>query len=809
MRGHAAVLMVASALSLGITACQSNGLFGGKVNLVKDGRPVAEIVLAKDAISSTKLAATDFQKHIKLISGAELPIVDRPGDKTAVYIGDSEFTRKLGISLDDIKNSGYKVIVKDNYVVLAGRDLQREPSFCSSTATIDKEKWQKFAGEKYSRLSTGPGDYVKELGIRFQDDTGSLYATSELLEQLGVRWYMPYENGTVIPELKDVAVKNQNLKKESNYKVRFSTFYWGEKFAAASLLWLKHLKYGSAVGFDQNPHGVSVILGGMRKNDAQMQEHPEYFAMYDGKLLDKEGGGKPRLTNPEFRKSTLNYMNKFFQACPDVSTVMLGMPDGLGTIDERDAKLFPPNPQREAKFSAYVWDYWLWAAQELKKTHPDKSIGVLSYTSYAEPPPNLEKVPDNVMLYFMNVTCYLAQPNTKAYITRLRDRWLKRFSPGTTLMTGEHYLFYSSYHFPRYPVFFTKLLQEEMQKVEGVAENRFIESEAICPGLNHMTNYWQAKLLWDPYMDREAMLDDYYNLYYGPAKAEMKEFYEFAESVWMRPEPHVISPAKGFLNEGDVNRYFQLLSAAREKAGKDSVYDKRIAMIEGEMQTLKTLFPGMKRTGPALLGSRVKDTEPPFTLDGDLSKPFWNGSNVVKYKMRDLVTGESTSNNNTTVAIRMSQDWSKLLVGVECEERHMDKLFAKAVDRDNFDIFNDDAIEIYIETPERSSFKIAVNPNGAVYDESTDGYILARDTLAALWNPGVKAEVKKLKDRWTAEIVIPTEDFGKTLPSKQQPWGINVCRERFTGGEEESTAISPTGKTIFADLTKLANIWFE
>ena len=434
MRGHVAVLMVAVALSLGITACQSNELFGGKVNLVKDGKPVAEIVLAKDAIPATKLAATDFQKHIKLISGAELPIVDKPGDKTAVYIGDSEYTRKLGVTLDDIKNSGYKVIVKDNYVILAGRDLRGK-------SQIGDEEWRKFAGENYGHIWVGPGNYVPKLGIYYHDDTGSLYATSDLLEQLGVRWYMPYEIGTVIPALKDISVKNQNLKKESKYTIRYSSFYgtFGDKSGQLSfddaVLWLKHMKYGNAVGFDGGPHGVVSILGSTNsKTTAQRaQEHPEYFARdSSGNIIHMEGGGKPRLTNPEFRRSTLNYMDKVFQAYPSLSTVMLGMPDGFTTIDESDSKLFPPDLRREAKFSAYVWDYWLWAAAELKKSHPGKSIGVLSYTTYQEPPPSLEKVPDNIMLYFMNVTCLMAQSSTKAYMTGLRDKWLKKFSPGTT-----------------------------------------------------------------------------------------------------------------------------------------------------------------------------------------------------------------------------------------------------------------------------------------------------------------------------------------------------------------------------------------
>jgi hypothetical protein len=54
------------------------------VTLVKDGQPQAEIVLHKDAIPATKPAATDFQKHIKLVSGAELAIVEQPGERNRI-----------------------------------------------------------------------------------------------------------------------------------------------------------------------------------------------------------------------------------------------------------------------------------------------------------------------------------------------------------------------------------------------------------------------------------------------------------------------------------------------------------------------------------------------------------------------------------------------------------------------------------------------------------------------------------------------------------------------------------------------------
>jgi len=50
----------------------------GEVELVKDGRAVSEIVIAPDASQAVQLAAQDLQKHLKQMSGAELPIVTAP-----------------------------------------------------------------------------------------------------------------------------------------------------------------------------------------------------------------------------------------------------------------------------------------------------------------------------------------------------------------------------------------------------------------------------------------------------------------------------------------------------------------------------------------------------------------------------------------------------------------------------------------------------------------------------------------------------------------------------------------------------------
>jgi len=306
-------------------------------------------------------------------------------------------------------------------------------------------------------------------------------------------------------------------------------------------------------------------------------------------------------------------------------------------------------------------------------------------------------------------------------------------------------------------------------------------------------------------MDRKAMLEEYYKLFFGPAKKDMKEFHEFAEEVWMRQESRSVTATTGFIKEQDVDRFFEILKRARKKAGKDTIYDKRIAQMEGEMELLKKLFPNLKRSGPEF---RLYWSRKPVVvvIDGNLNKPFWTDVRA-QHMMVDLITGERPDKNGTLVSFRLSPDKSTLVFAIICLESRMDKIVANAKQNDDPEIAKDDSIEIYLETPERSYFKIVVNSEGKIWDESHDTTIVSRDTLPTLWNPGIKVAFKKEKNRWMVEMSIPVKDFGSLGPAKPFVWGINVCRRRLAGGELEEFALVPTGVPTFLELTKMGNLW--
>jgi hypothetical protein len=300
-------------------------------------------------------------------------------------------------------------------------------------------------------------------------------------------------------------------------------------------------------------------------------------------------------------------------------------------------------------------------------------------------------------------------------------------------------------------------------------------------------------------------MDDYCEKFYGPAKTEMREFFDFAEAVWMRPESRNLTQTSGFLKPADVEKYFEILSRAKAKAG-DGVYGKRIDLIAGEMEPLKKIFDKLVRTGPDI---RAFVAEEPPLIDGNMDKPFWNrdiaGNIIGTVPMRDLVTGESIPANRTNVSFRWLKDNSALVIGVTCHESRMNALNAKVTKNDDVDIFNDDNVEIYIETPETSYLKISVNSNGALWDECTQPSIEQPDPVA--WASGAKVAVKKYEDRWAFEILIPASALG-SKPTEHMPWGINVCRQRIVGKEKwEYYAISPTGKEAFAVLNRMGNLY--
>jgi hypothetical protein len=95
-----------------------------EITLVRDGKPRATIVVAKDPTPSAHLAALELQYHIQKITGALVPVRTDHEETggTLILVGESKQTSLLGIRSDDFRSLEYLIQMEPSAIVLIGRD---------------------------------------------------------------------------------------------------------------------------------------------------------------------------------------------------------------------------------------------------------------------------------------------------------------------------------------------------------------------------------------------------------------------------------------------------------------------------------------------------------------------------------------------------------------------------------------------------------------------------------------------------------------------------------------------------------------
>jgi tetratricopeptide (TPR) repeat protein len=568
-----------------------------ELDIVRNGRPTAEIILADEAMPQARLAAQELRDHILKISGAELAITNRPsGNLYPIYVGESAYTRGLKLDLNGIDKEGYRIVAKKDYMALMGRDkiFPFYPRGHIDRSVRQKllEEWQTYAGEKWDFpfLSLyDPRNFNKEFGFSLFDPSGTLFAVYDFLEQIGVRWYLPYACGTVIPELRNVTAARQDVTRRPAFEQRYLRVGWGNH--KETFLWSKRQKLGLSE-LAMTSHGTPLVTV------FNKQAHPEYFAVIGGKpdLQDIQNGpGTARLA-PPLKEAMIRYGNKFFERYPELRHMSAAPNDGYVAMDDRDRETGWLREQygERGKMSDYAWTFVNEVAQGMAKTHPDKVVMGLAYSGYRKPPPGIPKLASNVgATYCQTRAMDLINPVERAEISGEREEWLRKL-PSGEFYIWEYFLWHQKGE-PLWgvPVIFTRIMQTDMQALRGKSRGEYVEAWPLQGGemwgIDHLTINLQARLYWEPGLDLEKFMNEYCRLFYGPAAAEMREFFNFAEEVWMRTAPRQLGDGKGFLQPADVERYFEILERARNLAGQ-TIYGERIDLIIKDCQPMRQIF---------------------------------------------------------------------------------------------------------------------------------------------------------------------------------------------------------------------------
>ena len=514
--------------------------------LVQDGVAQVNLVLSARPSDSARTAVADLQSYIEEMSGAVLPIVETDvlPDKPAVLVGDCPAVRRLAGFLLSEETLGYDgFIIKriGKHLVVAGRDTE--------TSVAEYNAW------------------------------GSRFAAFALLEELGCRFFAPYADGEHIPQAKTLKVGDLNIISKPDFRSRqlkpakriSNTF--GEQTHRRWDAWSIKNRFGGI--YLPTGHNYDALVP-----PRLFDEHPEYFA-YERRTGNRTAEcEQPCLSNPDVVKLAVDYCRRFFERRPLAKGVSLSPADEPGWCQcDRCLAMDDPNPdigraRRLLEFNNRV-------AEQVTKTHPDKLFSYYcEYVNLPGPPINADGTlalqgHPAVVGAIVNRFCYMHDINDPTcslnveYRRRL-DAWRR-----VTQFQVVYEYFNHNFEVPRMPTPQNWLVGPRIKYYRDIGMISYHGRHvAYTPG-NVLNTYIAGKMLWDADQDADALLEEFFVLYFQEAADEMREFYRAYNQVGRGPEIHRMF----VLNEQWTPEVFAelkpLLAAARA-AAKQPVVQRRV-----------------------------------------------------------------------------------------------------------------------------------------------------------------------------------------------------------------------------------------
>ena len=770
-----------------------------------------------------KFAAKELQTYVEKMSGAQLPISAAPSDGATIkiYVGKSPFTEKLGLRTDELKHGAFRMASGPDWLALLGPDKDFTPiepwgrsRSKEETARVNAE-FDKVSGDTFwNNFRELYVRYHEELDVWDYDDTGTFNAVTEFLRDQGVRWFAPGKIGEVVPE-KDTIALPENLDRTVVPDFPLRRFSYYHDFLGVPELSLWNLRMGinhgkDLIGITQPGHGIKFVL--MR--DEMKAAHPEIYALWQGqRATNAKSAGMPSLGEPLLMEKHLKYARTVFDHFHE-PILSIDMPDGFSRgICENDRALGTPERGFRGSMSDYVWGYQDKVARELYKSHPDRMVSGLIYGSYQLPPEKIDMLSPNMALIECRNRSTFTDPAARGNSRELRKAWLEKL-PSKKYFTWDYYLS-NTPESAGPPVFYPRIIAEDLRELKGVSLGDSIEVYNHVPAkaseftwdefaTNHLNLYVTSRLWWDANLDLDALLEAYYNKYYGPASQEMKAFIEYSEANWaqMKQDPEKISSA------------MDLLTKARAAAENGSVYAERIQRIVEYTKPLEALRTQLSRNRAKdrsyriLIGTQsgaqsMKDNP----LDGRLEPKFWP-----PVRVSPLVPLGPGIAATPPTKFQILREGDFLYVGITCQEPDMANLNISTTKNGDPKLLDGDFVTLLLETNSHSYYEIAINPAGAVYEvdrgEGGSDKWSSQSEVAAFRGP----------DSWTVEARIPIAGEGARVvdalvglngerPRQLYPWHFNLGRQRVRDGQIQLSAFSPTGVDNLRVLEQFGVLW--
>lgn len=384
--------------------------------------------------------------------------------------------------------------------------------------------------------------------ISAADPADTPFAVAYLLETYcGIRWLWPGELGTVVPSLERLWLRVRE-------ETVVPSFVWRE-LGPTGALWQQYgkeekerqlgiteahqrryhewerrnrfggdlLSYGHIIGTE--------IIPPSRYAD----EHPEYFALVNGvrdcdpDTFDGKHGHQPCTTNPDVIRLMVEHLRRSFDADPNLKGISVAMNDGRGFCEcERCRALdrqAPPETPGDS-LSHRIFTFTNEIARELKKTHPDRFVVALAYHACVEPP--AFPLEENVLVLLCLNSGHHWQAEAEENSFRLIREWIPKASHRGV------YEYFIQGDLPDLPRVNVESIARLVGTLRAHGYRYFMTQAGDGFALNGANYYLLSKLLWNPTLDADAIVDDYCTYGFGAAGPTIREYLDLLERAHRR-----------------------------------------------------------------------------------------------------------------------------------------------------------------------------------------------------------------------------------------------------------------------------------
>ena len=440
-----------------------------------------DIVLAKDASPSEVYAAEEFKNFFAQASGINLPIASESNGSCHIFIGSSRAMRAsdVGFNTESFGEEDFRIIVRNNNIAIAG-GRPRGTLYGVYTFLED------YIGVRFLTIDH---TYVPKIGLwKTVDPVDRFYHPP-----LRFRWsYYGETNGESIFAT----------------RIRVNTVATDPKL-------------GGKTGLNLINHSFYHHLSAEKYG----KEHAEYFALVDGERKLDMGGGGPELclTNPDVLRIVTDSVLNDLRKDPNLKNISVSQNDNdkycrcprCAAIDEREG-----TPMGSLLIFVNA------VADEVAKEFPDVMVGTLSYWYTRKPPKTIRPRP-NVQIQLCSIECCVlhsiddpACEKNKQFCNDLAN-WSKLCD---NIAIWNYNVNFSNYLLPCPNL---RVIESNIRYfTANNAMGLFMQAAGNTQGaeMSDLRNYIITKLLWNPNLNVQKLMDEFLDLHYGRAAEPIRRF---------------------------------------------------------------------------------------------------------------------------------------------------------------------------------------------------------------------------------------------------------------------------------------------